>query len=29
MDIDYKSFKRFTPKTAEVWGRENYGNDVV
>lgn len=26
MDIDYKSFKRFTPETAEVWGRENYGN---
>lgn len=26
MDIDYKSFKRFTPETAEVWGRKNYGN---
>lgn len=26
MDIDYKSFKRFTPDTAEVWGRKNYGN---
>lgn len=26
MDIDYKSFKRFTPKTAEAWGRKNYGN---
>lgn len=26
MVIDYKSFKRFTPETAEVWGRENYGN---
>ena len=26
MDIDYKSFKRFTPEHAEGWGRENYGN---
>lgn len=26
MVIDYKSFKRFTPETAEVWGREKYGN---
>ena len=26
MDNDYKSFKRFTPKTAEVWGRKNYGD---
>lgn len=26
MDIDYKSFKRFTPETAEVWGRKNFGD---
>ncbi len=26
MNIDYKSFKRFTPESAEAWGRKNYGN---
>ena len=26
MDIDFKSFKRFTPETAEAWGRKNYVN---
>lgn len=26
MDIGFKSFKRFTPETAEAWGRKNYGN---
>ncbi len=26
MNIDFKSFKMFTPDTAEAWGRRNYGN---
>ena len=26
MDIDYNSFKRFNLKSAEAWGRKNYGN---
>lgn len=26
MDINYRSFKRFTPETAEAWGRKNYGS---
>lgn len=26
MDIGFNSFKRFTPETAEDWGRKNYGN---
>lgn len=26
MDIDFKSFKMFTPETAEAWGRKNYGS---
>ena len=26
MNIDFKSFKMFTPDTAEAWGRKNYGS---
>lgn len=26
MDFDFKSFEKFTPETAEAWGRKNYEN---